>query len=471
MAKRPGPCPVGRRIYFYREDMTMNVKVEDLSSVKKKLSFEVDAEQVAEEIRKAYQKIGKKAKIKGFRPGKVPQHLIEKHYAPQMEEEVLDRLIKGSYFKALVDHKIGAISSPEIVESSPLEPGKPFTYSAHVEVKPVVEVKDYQGLKLEREKFVFDEKVVDERLEEMRAARANVEVSKRKVAREGDFAVIDFAGSVDGEQIEKGSAEDHLLELGSQSFIPGFEEQVVGMKRLEEKEFAVPFPENYGNKELAGKEALFRVTLKEIKEKVLPEPDDEFAKEVGLESLAELREKIAEDHRSQEQRRVDEELRERLMDALIAKNPIEVPETMVDRQLDYMLENARNRLKFQGLSLEMLGMSEETFRQQYRQAAVKQVQGFLILEAVARQEQLKVAPEEVEGRLQTIAAQANAPLEAVKKHYAGEDARAGLIAHLVEEKAIELILEKASVKEVAADKISGAGAEKAKPKPKSKKKE
>jgi trigger factor len=432
----------------------MNVKIEDLSSVKKKLSFEVPAEQVDSEIQKAYKKIAKTAKVKGFRAGKVPQPILEKHYGPQMEEQVLGRLINDSYFKALVEHRIPAISDPEIIENSPLEKGKTFSYEAQVEVKPEVEAKDYVGIALQKEKFEPEAKVIDERIEEMRAARAQIEVTSRKTARSGDSVVIDFEGFVDGVPFEGGAAEGHVLELGSGSFIPGFEEQLEGMKRDDEKDVEVTFPENYGNKDLAGKPALFKVKLHEIKEKVLPKLDDDFAKGFGLETFAELRQKLDEDYQTQERNRVEGDLRERLVTALIERNPVEVPEAMLAGQLDYMLENVRNRMKSQGMTMEMLGMNETSFKAMYRETGVKQVQGSLLLEALARQENLKVEDSEIDGKLEEIARMANAPLEAVKKHYAGEDARRGLISQIAEEKVVQFLLEKAKIEEVDKDQLA-----------------
>lgn len=432
----------------------MNVQIKDVSSIRKKLSFEVAAEQVDAEIRKTYQKIAKTAKVKGFRPGKIPQAVLEKYYAPQMEEQVLGRLINDSYFKALVEHRIAAVSDPEIVESSPLEKGKAFSYEAEVEVKPEIEAKDYTGLVLQKEKFEPDPQVIEGRLEELRAGRSQMEVASREEARGGDFVVIDFEGFVDGEAFEGGKAEGHVLELGSGTFIPGFEEQLEGMKRGEEREIEVTFPEEYGNKELAGKPATFKVVLREIKEKVLPELDDEFATGFGLESFAKLKEEIDTSYRTQEKNRIEGDLRERMMNALIERNPVEVPEAMVSSQLEYMLGNVRNRMQSQGMSLEMLGMNEDSFKQMYRETAVKQVQGSLILEAVARQENLKVEDSEIDGKLEEIAAMANAPLDAVKKHYAGDDARRGLIMQISEEKVVGFLLEKSTVEEVDKAKLA-----------------
>lgn len=433
----------------------MNVKVEEVSSTRKKLSFEVAAERVDKEIDKAFRKIGKTAKVKGFRPGKVPVSVLEKYYGGQMEQDVLQRLISDTYFKALVDHDVPAVGEPSIVDSSGISKGQPFTYEAEVEVKPEIRAQDYTGLVLQKEQLVLPENLVDERLEELLQSRTQVEVTKRKLAREGDTVVIDYAGRMEGELFEGGSGEDFSLELGSQTFIPGFEDQLVGMKRDEKREVEVTFPEDYGQPDLAGKPATFSVTLKEIKEKVKPQADDAFAKEFGLDSLEDLRNELEKGHRRQETDRIENDLRERLVQQLIERNPIEVPEAMVEKQLQYMYQNIVNRMQAQGLTPEMLGMGWENFQQQYHDTAVKQVQGSLILEAIGSQEEIEVEEGEIDEKLQEIAQMANAPLDAVKKHYAGEENRSGLLAQIKEEKTIRFLLDKAEVKEVPAAELAG----------------
>ena len=272
-------------------------------------------------------------------------------------------------------------------------------------------------------------------------------------ARNGDFVTIDFVGFVDGEAFEGGSAEGHVLELGSGSFIPGFEEQVEGLKRDEEKGIEVRFPDDYGNKDLAGKPAVFKVTVKEIKEQVLPKLNNEFAKEFGVDTLDELKDKLREDYQQQEKNRIDGDLRERLMTAMIEKNPIEVPESMIGHQLDYMMQNIKNRMQSQGMTMEMLGMNDENFRQMYRDTAVKQVQGSLLLEAVARQEEISVEDAEIDGKIEQVAEMANAPLEAVKNYYSGVEMREQLVGQILEEKAIDFLLANSKVKEVPKEKL------------------
>ena len=430
----------------------MNVKVEDVSSIKKKLIFEVAAEQVDKEIRKAFQKIGKSAKIKGFRAGKIPESVLEKYYGGQMEQDVLTSLINATYFKALQENDIPAVGEPSIVESSGITKGEAFTYEAEVEIKPDVTAKDYTKLSLEKEKFVSDPKALEGKLEEMRASKAQVEVSKRKKARKGDSVVIDFEGFIGDDAFAGGKGDDYLLELGSGSFIPGFEEQVIGMQLKEAKDVEVSFPEEYGQAELAGKPAVFKVVLKEIKEKVVPDLDDEFAKGFGVDTLEELKAQLQTSYETQETSRVENDLREKLVSTLIENNPIEVPEAMIAKQLDYMYDNITNRMQSQGMTPEMLGLTPENFRENYRTTAIEQVSGNLILEAIGRQENIVAEESEIDAKLEEIATMANAPIEMVKKYYAGSEARSGLMAQIGEEKVIGFLLESAKVKEVAPKK-------------------
>ncbi len=414
----------------------MNVKVEDISAIKKRLSFDVPAKRVEEEIDKAYQQIAKTAKVKGFRQGKIPRPILERQYAAQMESQVLEKLITDSYFKALTEHKIHAVSNPEITDSGTLEKGKDFSFQAQVEVQPDVTAKDYTNLSLKKETLKVDEKVVEERIEEMRSGSATLEDTTREEAAEGDTLTIDFEGFLNGEAFKNGKAEDHQLELGSNTFIPGFEEQLVGMKKGEEREIQVTFPLDYGKKELAGQDVTFTVKVKEIKEKILPELNDEFAVQFGMASIGDLRERVTDAYKSQEADRIEREFRDHLTDVLVERNPIELPEAMIDQQLDYMLENLKNRLQSQGMSLQSLGMTPESFKSIYRELAVKQVKGSLILEAIALQENIQVEESEIEEKLEEIAEKNNASKEVVMNFYADESRRRSLVSQLAEEKVI-----------------------------------
>lgn len=428
----------------------MNVTIEDVSAIRKKLTIEVAADVVAEELENGFKKVAKTADIKGFRKGKVPRAMLEKHYGPRVEHDAIGSLVNNSLYKSLLDNRIEAVSPPEIVETGSIEKGQPFRYQAEVEVRPEVTAKDYTGLSLEKEKLVFDEAVVDQQIKQMAVSRVQLEVSKHEEARSGDTVIIDFEGFIDDTPFDNGTAKDYQLELGSNSFIPGFEEQLIGLKRSEEKEVNVTFPEGYGSKELAGKPAMFKVVLKEIKEKVEPEINDEFAKEFDADSLSELREKVKENSIKQEEGRINGQLQEKLMTALIENNPFEVPEGMIQNQLLHLKDSFSQRLKSQGMSLEMLGMNDESFAGAYRDMAVQQVKGELLLDAIAEQEKIELEEGVIEEKIKEFAKESNAPLEDVQKYFENAAALDGLKGQLLTEKVSKFLLDTATVTEVEA---------------------
>lgn len=434
----------------------MQISVESLSSIKKKISFEVPAEQVQAEIDKAYAEIRKHAAIKGFRKGKVPMGLIEKHYGEKMAEEVVKTLVNDTYFKAVSEQKLNPVSYPRI-ESDQLEPGKPFKYSATVEVFPEVEVKDYEGLEVVKEELLQDDSVISARLREMQESTAQlVPAPEGHEAKLGDFVIFDFTGTLDGVPFSGGAAEDYQLELGSGRFIPGFEEQMVGMTAGSNGTVKVTFPESYGNAELAGKDAEFAVAVKEIKVKELPELNDEFARQFGeeFETVQDLKNKLAELQQAQEERRIDTELRERVIKALVEKNDLEVPEVLVDRQVTMMLDNSKQRLAQQRLSLEMMGLTDEGYKAQFREVAREQVKGSLLLDALADKENLQVTDEEIAKQLADIAATTRQDLEKVTNMYqTNARAKESLIAQMREDMAVKFLLEKAKVNVVPKEEI------------------
>ncbi len=432
----------------------MQIKVENLSQVKKKINFEIPAARVATEIDTVYEKIRKSASIKGFRKGKVPFALIEKHFSPQMEADVVKNLVNETYFKALLDEKIYPVSHP-VIESDELKKGEPFSYSATVEVFPEVEVKDFTGLEVKKEQYVFTEETIDARLREMQESMAQMKPVEGRAAAMGDFVTLDFVGSFDGVPFDNGSAEDFVLELGSGRFIPGFEEQVAGLESGAQREIKVTFPQDYGHAEFAGREATFAITVKEIKAKELPPLDDEFAKEFGeFETLAELRGKLTEYHEAREKDRIEADLRERVVKALIARNDLDVPETLVEKQLEAMLESTKRRLSQQRMSLEAMGLDDEQYRIRYKETAESQVKGALLLEALAKQEGLAVAEADLDARFAQIAEQSGQNPENVKKYYTQNDqARENITAQVREDKAIDFLLGRAVITEVSREEL------------------
>lgn len=433
----------------------MQVTVESLSQTKKRISLEIPASRVAAEIDKVYGQIGKRAVIKGFRKGRAPRSILEKHYGAIMEEDVLKNLINETYFTALKDENILPVSRP-VIESDALQEGEPFKYTVTVEVFPELVVKDYTGLEVKKEKYILDEDAISKQLLAMQESVAQLKpVDEGHTAEPGDFVTLDYKGFVDGEPLEYGEDSDFQLELGAGRFIPGFELQLVDMKAGDEGEIKVTFPDDYGKKELAGKEATFAVKIKEIKVKELPPMDDEFAGQFGeFDSFEQLRAKVVESHEQQQKAKINSELEARLVTALIRKNEMEVPEAMIENQLHQMLDDAKKRLASQKLTLEMMGLDDKSYMEQSREGAEMQVKGYMLLNALAKQEGITAGEEDVEEKLRQIAKETNQELEGWKIYYEkNETARENLIAQIKKDKVIGFLLSKANVSEVSKNEL------------------
>jgi len=436
----------------------MQVTVEAINPVTKKVSIEIPAERVDSEIEKSFAGIQKRAKLQGFRPGKAPMQLIKRTYRDAMQDEVMRRFYEQTLFKALDEHKIEPVDSPTI-ESGALEQGAPFKYSAVVEIMPEILLGQYTGLEVKKEKFVLNPENIEGEIGRMRENMAQlVPVEEGSATENGHIVAIDYEFSVPGFPGESSSAENAELEIGANKMVPGFEEQLVGLKCGEQKEVRINLPETYNNKEAAGKEAIFLVTVKEIKRKELPELDDEFAQQFGeYETMEQLRAKMTEYLEKQETERIENELKERVIQALIEKNPLDVPQSMVKRQLDHMLENLKNRLKGQRMSLEMMGMDEEGFRLRFRDDAEDKVKGGLLLMALVEKENITADDADFEQRYEQIAGDNPDMLERVKDYYtSNKSARNAIVSEIKESKAIRFLLDNGVVTEVEAAELKAA---------------
>lgn len=428
----------------------MQVTVEDVSSVAKKVSIEIPSELVDAEIEKVYAGIQKKAKLQGFRPGKAPMQLIKRHYTEAMREEVMRRFFEQTLFKALNEHKIEPVDTPS-VESEILEQGTPFKYSAVVEVMPEILLKDYTGLAITKEKFVLNPDNIEGELKRMQENMAQLvpEADGVQIA-DGNTATLDYSFSIDGFPEETSSEEDAVVEVGAKKLLPGFEEQLIGLKVGDTKDIAITMPEGYRTPEASGKEGVFKVTIKEIKRKDLPELNDEFAQQFGdYETIQDLRTKMAEYLEKQEMDRIENDQKERIIAALIEKNQLDVPQSMVKRQLDYMLDNLKNRLKNQRMSIEMMGMDDEGFRARFRDQAEDKVKGGLLLMALVEKENISVSDEDLEQRYELIAAGNPDMLTRVREYYgSNRNAKNALASEIKEDKAIRYLLDNAVITEV-----------------------
>ena len=385
-------------------ETTIAVKVEDVSPVKKKMLFDISWLEVKKELDTAYKNVGKKVKIKGFRQGKVPRNVLESLYKEHAEDEAISNLVNKYYWEALKENNIDAIAQPTIDQKG-IESEKNFTFTAVVEVEPLVEPTGYVGLQLEREKHEVKDSDVDARLEEVRDMFSTMEeVEDDRGVSEGDFVVIDFEGVVDGKSLKEMKAENHLLEVGSKRFVPGFEEQLIGMKKSTTEQVRIKLPDDYHAKNLAGKEVVFSVTLKNIKEKKLPELNDEFTKNFDkYESLDDLKKDIKKTLEEENIARSNSAFKSQIIEKLLQSNQFEVPQTFVNRQVSYMIEDTQKRLAMHGMKRDETPERYKEFYDHYKDEAAKVVRTSLILKNIGEKESISVSDQEVEEKIRELA--------------------------------------------------------------------
>jgi len=422
----------------------MKVTVEDISTVKKKLHIQVAPDAIALEMKKALADVAKKANIPGFRPGKAPKNVVERHYAADIQSEVMNRVISDSYLKAIKEHDLSPVEMPNITNISPLEKDAPLNYSAVVEVRPRIDLGNYEGVEIKESPVAVTDEELGQTVDRLREMYSQLEVVEGQALGKDHTAIIDFEGFRDGKTIEGAKAQDHLLHLGTGSLIPGFEEQIIGMNKGETREINVAFPGDYSNKDLAGKDAKFTVTLKEVKKKVMPELNDEFAKDIGdHKTVDELKARIREDIEIRKKNELVSSQREELLSKLIDAHTFEVPEGMVDRELNSMARQQVTRMARQGIDVQK-AFDVAKFRAEHKDLAARRVKGTLLLDVIADKEKIEVTDAEVNAAMAAMARSANQKLEAVKKYYESQEGGMDeLRASLVEEKTLSLLLSKA----------------------------
>lgn len=425
----------------------MKVSVEEISVIKKKIHVEVPEDEVKKEVDSFYSDLKKKAKIKGFRPGKVPREILERYFKDYAKGEILQKLIQDTFPKALSETTLAPVSQP-VFDPKELEGGKPFEYSAIVETKPEIKIEGYVGLNLEGKKETVKEEEVEERLKNLQNLHAQLKtISDPRPVQTGDYVLIDYEAKEGGKPLEEGKGVDVAVEVGSGRFIPGLEENLVGLKPEGEKEVEVSFPEDYGYRKWAGKTFVFHVKVKEIKEKILPPLDDEFAKDLGdYESLEALTAKLKEDLQKEREKGLDRQLKDQIVDQLMKQNPMEVPPSLVEEQTHALISETKMRLASQGMDLKDVGMNEEKLHGDYEPMAERQVKTFLIIEKIATQEGITASDEEVEGRLKEISERSRQKFDAVKRYYEKNGLLPEVKAGILSEKTLNFLLEKADVK-------------------------
>ena len=425
----------------------MKTDVEEISSVKKKLNIEIPEDEVKKEIDSFYEDLRKKARIKGFRPGKAPRSILERQFKDYVKAEVMQKLIQDTYPTALTETNLHVVSNP-LIDPGELQGGKPFVYSATVEVKPEIKADGYVGLNIEAKKEDVKDEEVEERLKGLQNLHSNLKtISDERAIQTGDYAIIDYEARMDGRPLEEGKAIDATVEVGSGRFIPGLEEKLVGLKPKEESEIEVTFPGDYGFSKWAGKTISFHVRIKEIKEKVLPPLDDEFAKDLGdYSSLEELRTYLRKEIEREKEMVFQQKLKDQVMDQLLETTVFDVPDGLIEEQVKAMVSDIKLRLSTQGLELDKIGLTEEKLRGDYQEPAKKQVRTFLILEKIASQEGIAASDEEVEERMKEISEKTHQKLEAVKRYYEKNELIPELKVRIITDKTLDFLVQKANLK-------------------------
>lgn len=422
--------------------------LEKLDNNKVKLTIHVGQDSFEEGMQKSYLKNRKSISIPGFRKGKVPRKVIEQYFGESiLYEDAINEVFPPAYDQAVKETGIEPVDRPEL-DIVQIGSGQDFIFTAEVTVKPEVELGQYKGLEVDRVEYIVTDEEVEERIKQTLEQNARwVSVEDRPV-KTGDRVILDYSGSIDGELFEGGTAEKQNLEIGSGHFIPGFEEQMVGMELGEEKDLKVTFPEEYHAEELKGKEATFHVKLHEIKEKELPDLDDEFAKDVSeFDTLDEYRADIKQKLEKNAEERSNTELKNNLIDLAVNNAKVDIPDVMVDFELDNMLRDIDNQLRYNGLNIEsylkIANTSIDDFRAQYKDDAYNRVKTQLVIEAIGKAENIEVSEEDYEKQYELLAKQYNQEVETIKKSLQGglEHLENSIIA----EKTIELLVDEAKV--------------------------
>lgn len=428
----------------------MAVKSEQVEKNLVKLTFEVSAEKFEEGMKKAYQKNVKKINIPGFRKGKASRAMIEKYYSPSIfYDDAVNYVLPEAYEAALKESGADAVAKPEI-DVEEIKKGEPVVFTALVTTKPEVKLGKYKGIEIDKIEHNVTDEDIDKDIEAARNRNARIITVEDRPVENGDIAVIDFEGFSDGVAFPGGKGEKYELEIGSGSFIPGFEEQVIGANIGDDIDVNVTFPEEYHAADLAGKPAVFKVKVHEIKKKELPELDDDFASEVSeFETFEEYKKSVKERLEKAAEERTKNETENAVIDAAADDCEIDIPAAMIDAQIDRMVNDFAQRLAYQGMSLDQYlqytGSNIEAMRENFREQAAKQVRVSLLLEAVAKEEGIEANSEEVEDKLVEMSKQYNMEIEKLKELLRPEDMD-GIKKEVEFSKAIELIVNNSSVK-------------------------
>lgn len=428
----------------------MKFDVDELNSVQRKIRVELTPEAVAGEFNRAYHTLGQRVRVKGFRAGKAPRSVLQGIYGEEIKGQVRSQLVEDSLSEVIKERGLQIVSRPEI-ETNELEEGRSFSFSAVFEVKPHIDVKDYSGIEVEKIKLTITDEQIEEALERLRESHARLEpVENRDTVERADFVTLDFDGSIGGKAFAGSKGENYLLEIGGQQALPDFENAIIGLKIGERQTLQVNYPQSHPNREVAGKTVDFMVIVRDIKRKVLPSLDDDFAKDHGeCASLEQLRAAIRTRLEHELQQIQNEALKEQLVNGLIEKNSFTPPPSMVERQTRYLIERSQHPTSGEKPSEETESASSNAeSRKNFETRAARQVQATLLVEKVAQAENIEISDKEIQERVDNLARAAGERAKTVREFYSRSEAREELRGQIIFDRTLEFLLERAHIREI-----------------------
>lgn len=428
----------------------MDVVVEDISALTKKVTITLPKEGVQKQLEKAYGKLQRETKMKGFRRGKVPRSVIIKNFQPQVEGEVGEKLIQESYFDAIEKNNLDPVVHPDISSPAFNEDGT-FVYVAHIDIKPEFELGEYKGLEVEKPSVEISDAAVDVEIESLRHDMAPLRSVTDRGIEKGDLVVVDFEGFHNGKAMKEVKNENYSVDVGSGRLSPEFEEKLVGMQKGEEASHEVDFPAQYPNPVLAGKKVEFRVNVKDIKERVLPELNDEFAKDVDSQynTLDELKTAIRDRLQKAKEEQAEGDLSDRLMLKLLENHEFEVPSRLVRFEVEEMIKQTEKSLEQSGMNLESAGINRDDLAEKNKETAEKRVRGDFVLKKIAEVEGIKVNDEDMDRAFKRIGDQYNMPIAQVKEFFQSRDDLLPFMNEILNEKILTFLRENATMVEAS----------------------
>jgi trigger factor len=433
----------------------MKVDIEDVSTVKKIVHVEIPEEEVALELNKAYKTLKNNVKLKGFRPGKAPLSLLEKRFGKEVETDVSGQLIQTSYPEALDKAELRPLGEP-VLDRADLKKGQPYKYSATVEVRPPVADLKLENLEFTKQSYSIRDEDVEERLKTLQKRQAQLKtVDEERPAKEKDVVIIDYEGFKDGQPFDPTrKTENFQVEIGAGRILEDLEKGIVGMRVHDTKEIEVHFPEDYYNKDLASRDVTFKVTLKEIKEEILPELDDEFAKDLNeYKTLADLKKAIRDNMEREKEAESNRKLRQDILDCLIGQANFELPSGLVNEELSLMVRDAQALMAQRGISMEGTGQTEQGLYEKYRPLAEKRVREYLLMEKIIEQKNITLTDEILDKAYSDFAETLSQPVDTIKDYYKNDREAFELFKRkTLEKQAIKYIMDQSKIETVQESK-------------------